>query len=133
MSVENIKRFYDELAKDEALQNRFKTLAKKYEGLQPDEGQLDDICEKELLPFAKSAGYDFTLEELRGYGRDVINPGMRQLSEEELASVAGGSCLCVFVGVGDNQGVSCVCVLAGFGGDIHKSILCVCYLGGAGQ
>ena len=129
MSVENIKRFYDALAKDEALQDKFKALVKKYEGQKPDEGQFDAIYEKDLLPFAKSAGYDFTLEELKGY-RDAVKPGTRQLSEEELAAVAGGGpCVCVIIGYGSfSSGQQCGCVGYGWGQD--GSHTCFCTLGG---
>jgi len=131
MSVENIKRFYDALTKDEALQDKFKALAEKYEGQKPDEEQADAICEKELLPFAKSAGYDFTLEELKEYNRDAAKPATRQLSEEELAAVAGGVCVCVMFGLGElSDGCYCLCQLYGWGNS--PGGCCLCAVGGGG-
>jgi len=131
VSVENIKRFYDALAKDEALRNMFKEIAKKYEGQKPDDEQADSICEKELIPFAKSAGYDFTLEELKEYSRDAAKPATRQLSEEELAAVAGGTCVCVVSGYGNlGNGILCGCGIGGWGQG--EGQLCACFLGGGG-
>ncbi len=129
MSVENIKRFYDALTEDEALQDKFKALVKKYEVQKPDEGQFDAIYEKDLLPFAKSAGYDFTLEELIQYRRDAVKPSTHPLSEEELAAVAGGVCVCPIIGWGEfSSGQTCSCGLYGHGQD--GSHFCICVFGG---
>jgi len=130
MSVKDITRFYDALARDEALQDKFKALVKKHEGQKPDEEQVDAIYEKELLPFAKGAGYDFTLEELKEYRPDAAKPATRKLSDEELAAVAGGAqCVCVIVGYGNfSSGQQCGCVGYGWGQDGAHT--CFCVLGG---
>jgi predicted ribosomally synthesized peptide with nif11-like leader len=129
MSVEDVKRFYDALAKDESLQGKFKALVKKHEGQKPNEAECDALFENEFLPFAKEVGYDFTLEELKEYGQG-IKPVSHQLSEDELATVAGGRTFCILWGASDDL-ISCSC--AGYGHGIDHGQWCVCVLGGGGQ
>ena len=82
------------------------------------------------MPFAKEAGYDFNLEELKEYGRNAAKPAMRQLSEDELGAVAGGLCVCVGPGIGWFEGAICTCVAYGSG--IGSNGVCICVIGGGG-
>jgi predicted ribosomally synthesized peptide with nif11-like leader len=132
MSTENIRLFYDALAKDEALQDKFKGLMKKYEGQKPDQQQGDAICEEECLPIAKEAGFDFTLEELAEYRHNAASTTARQLSEDELAVVAGGLCVCVAVGYGTLHNGDALCSCVGWGAGSMYSQYCQCFLGGGG-
>ena len=93
MSKENAKLFYEELAKNEALQGKFEVIGKKYEGQKFDEVQMDLICQNEILPIAKESGFEFTLAELKEYKQEVTQPQSGKLSDEELDAVAGGSML----------------------------------------
>jgi predicted ribosomally synthesized peptide with nif11-like leader len=82
MSKENVKLFYEALARDKALQAKFNALNQK----------KGTIYRKELIPLAKKAGFDFTEAELQDYARDAEKPAKHELSEDELAAVAGGTC-----------------------------------------
>ncbi len=127
MSKENVKRFYDALAKDPTLQTKTRAITQKHQGQKLDQAQLDMIYQQELIPLAKGAGYDFTLDELKTYARETGKIGPREVSEEELASVAGGaSCVCVIGGSGES--LDCTCVAVGWGGGGK----CVCVAGGGG-
>ncbi len=127
MSKENVKRFYDAMAKDPALQQKSRAITQRHAGQKLDQAQLDVIFQQELIPVARGAGYDFTLEELKAYAKETGKIGPREVSEEELAAVAGGaSCVCVIGGSGET--LDCTCVGAGWGGGGK----CVCVLGGGG-
>ena len=92
---------------------------------------------EEIAALAKEKGFDLSAEDLTP---DTEN---RQLSEDELAAVAGGGvCGCYFVGAGmagtkdedcrcpvggagsywdnDTQGVRCACVTIGYGVSYDK-------------
>jgi predicted ribosomally synthesized peptide with nif11-like leader len=82
MSKENVKLFYEALARDKALQARFDALNRK----------KGSNYRKELIPLAKAAGFDFTEAEIQEYARDAEKPAKHELTEDELAAVAGGTC-----------------------------------------
>jgi predicted ribosomally synthesized peptide with nif11-like leader len=132
MSKENVKLFYQALAGDKALQEKFQVLNKTLPGNVSDQAQADLIYQKELLPLAKQAGFEFTLAELKEYASDAKKPVMRELSEEELAAVAGGNCICIFGGGGNLSGVTCACVIGGGGGTKKSGHWCVCPVYGEG-
>jgi predicted ribosomally synthesized peptide with nif11-like leader len=127
MSKENVKLFYEALARDKALQVKFAGLGKKYEGKKPDEAQTDLIYRNELVPMAKEAGYAFTLAELKEYAAAARKPAMREITEEELAGVAGGNCACVVGGGGNLDGHKCACVVGGGGKGGGTTCACVSY------
>jgi len=97
MSKENAKLFYEELAKNEALQEKSEVIGKKYEGQKFDEVQMDLIYQNEILPIAKESGFEFTLAELKEYKQDVKQPQSGKLSDDELDAVAGGVFVCVWI------------------------------------
>ena len=90
MSKENAKLFYEELAKNEALHEKFEVIGKKYEGQTSDEVQMDLIYQNEILPIAKESGFEFTLAEFKEYKQEVTQPQSGKLSDDELDNVAGG-------------------------------------------
>ena len=102
MSVENVKKFYDVLAKDEALKQKFMDLSKKHQGKPLDEAKAMELAELEYLPLAKQMGYEFSLDDLKSYG-DQVKQGCQgaELSEEEMKAVAGGIFGCIICGGGD--------------------------------
>ena len=128
MSKESVKLFYEALARDKALQEKSVAIGKKYAGQKLDEAQTNSIYQQELVPLARDAGYEFTLAELQEYGAANEKAGMREVSEEELAAVAGGSCVCVIGGSGKTDSGNCGCMFAGEGGGG-----CVCVVGGGGR
>jgi len=130
MSKENVKLFYEAMAKDKSLQEKAKTISKKYEGQKSDDMQTDEIYQRDLIPLAKEAGYEFTLDELKEYSMEANKPTMREVSEEELAGVAGGNCVCFLGGGGTLFGNTCACVIGGGGSGGGRT--CVCVAAGAG-
>ena len=141
MSSENVKLFYEALGMDKALQEKSTAIGEKYAGQKLDEAQTNLIYQQELVPLAKEAGYDFTLAELQAYAEEAQKPGMREVSDDELATVAGGKyCVCVLAGVGNSVGTdgsilaegSCVCALYGNGNWDGGKVNCVCVWGGGG-
>ena len=80
MSLENVKRFKEDVEKNEELKNK---IMNELEA-QKDNGKK----EKELITeIANKNGYEFTEEELIKDGATI-----HKLSDEELANVSGGMC-----------------------------------------
>jgi hypothetical protein len=132
MSKENVKLFYEALARDKALQEKSMAIARKYEGQKLDEIQTEVIYQKELIPLAKLAGFSFTLAELKAYAAESGKSAMRELSEEELVNVTGGGCGCAIGGGGNLDGATCACVFGGGGKNSWTGDVCMCPLLGAG-
>jgi hypothetical protein len=101
MVKKNVKLFYEALIKDKGLQERFKAISKKYEGQKLEEAQVERIYRNELLPLAGEAGFNFTLAELKVCAAETRKTAMHELSEQELAAVAGGLTFSLFF-AGDN-------------------------------
>ena len=78
MSVENVKAFFEKAAEDEALQEKLKALAEREEAIYAD-----------LVHIASEAGCEFTTADARKARVEAV----RELSEQEMEQVAGGSCL----------------------------------------
>ena len=70
MAMENVKKFVDKLAADEALQ-----------------AQLKDKKADDVVAAAAGMGFDFTKEELKEFGK-----GIDALTPEQLTQAAGGNC-----------------------------------------
>jgi len=100
LSQENVKRFYEALAKNRQLQEKFNVLGKQYEGQKLSEAEMDSLYEKEVLPAAKKAGFVFTLAELKDFAANNHPSGLKELSEEELAATAGAGTYCEFPSYG---------------------------------
>ncbi len=134
MSVENVKKFYEELSQDGSLKQKFVELSRKYQGQPMDEAKAMSLMEQELLPMAKQMGYSFTIDDLKAFGEEMKQENInRELSDAELAAVAGSDgtqLVCAFIGVGDGAGASGFCLLVGYGGYNRQSVLCI--IGGMG-
>ncbi len=76
MSIESVKEFYELLQSDETLQERVKA--------------ADDSAT--VVQIASEKGYKFTEQELERAMQEAIVEG--ELSERELAAVAGGTTDC---------------------------------------
>jgi hypothetical protein len=100
--MENVKKFYEALAKDEAMKSRANALNAKYKGKKPSAAEVL----AETAAFAKTEGYEFTADELKAY--------LSELSDESLENVAGGRAGGGETGFGTAEFGGCGCVCAGF-------------------
>ena len=66
--MENVKKFYDALSKDSAMQERAKA--------------LDGKDKAAIVAFAKAEGYDFSLDDLEAYAKP--------LADDVMETAAGG-------------------------------------------
>ena len=124
MSVETVKKFYEALAQDKALQQKVAELSQKYQGQTMDEAKTISVMEQEALPLAKQMGYSFSMEDLKAYETEMQQAKMDcELSDEEMQAVTGGIFTCYVVGVGDRGGG---CFLVGI-----DSLNQLCLLGGS--
>ena len=140
MAKENVAKFYEKLAEDTALAEKIngldKVFAEKHEAPAEDADEKTVLAFQEkaakavLLPVAKEAGFDFTIDELKAYEQEQL--AAMKLSEDELAQVAGGkrtpvkcnklkgrcgAAACYYVGVGlgrvRKDGKTAFCILIG--------------------
>ncbi len=99
---EKVKAFYETISADEALRE---ALMAKLDAIDlgDDEAKVRAEMAESVAEFAKEHGYDVTVE-------DVLVEGPEgELSEQELAEVAGGVCACVVIGAAKG----CGCFFAG--------------------
>ena len=141
--MENIKKFYDALSNDKAMQDRAMALVKKGDktekttppfGHPSKEGNDEAAAKAAIIAFAKAEGYTFTEAELEAYIKQA-----KPLNDEQLDAVAGGTagCGCVAIGAGggtDKNGKDfvCSCVGYGLGGSDLQNGACACSFVGAG-
>jgi len=78
MSKANLEQFYQEVLKDQALQERFRTVAGS------------DSVAALAVELGQEKGYSFTAEEVQAY-LDEMNASDQELSDELLEAVAGGA------------------------------------------
>jgi len=121
--MENVKKFYDALAHDKAMQEKASVLNK--EGEKPDEA----AARASIVAFAKAEGYDFSVADLEAYVHTA-----KPLTDETLDAAAGGAfncsnCFCIAGGGGKDPvtGHTCACVIGGGGknDELGKSLICV--------
>jgi len=106
MSVENVKKFYECVAQDEAVKQKFTELAQKYQGEALDADKVAVVFEQEVLPLAAQTGYSFSLDDLKAYGEELKQADMkRELSDEEMQAVTGGVTSCILRGTGGSDDV----------------------------
>lgn len=86
MAKENVKKFYEEISKNEELQEKFLAAQKDY---QTEGKSAEEIFEDIVIPVAKEAGYEFTTGEYKESQREVMLE--KGISEEELENVSGGT------------------------------------------
>ena len=111
MAKENVKKFYQELSNDKALQEKLTKAQESYTG---DLNDRQKIVETVFLPIAKEAGFDFTAEELKAAEREVAE--VKGISEEDLENVSGGWGFCVLIGGGTDVSADGVCGTCGVAG-----------------
>jgi hypothetical protein len=125
MSIENVQRFYETLAKDSHLREKISILQEKYGKKRTESTEGDENSAlNDIVLLAGETGFDFTPEELRDYSQKLKSESSNQLTEEELDAVSGaGSCYCWVGGGGREDGTTiCACALFGLGADEK----CVC-------
>jgi bacteriocin-like protein len=116
MSIENVRKFYAEVLKDEVLKQNFVALSKKYQGQHMDEAKGMLIFEQEAMPLAAQMGYSFSMDDLKSYEVEMQQAKMGcELSDEEMQAVVGGAsgmdCTLVGFSYGGTQGF---CFIWGF-------------------
>lgn len=114
MSVENVKKFYEAVSKDELMKQKFVELSQKYQGQPMDEAKAMSVMEQEGLPMAAQMGYSFTMDDLKSFEQEMQQARTGcEMSDEELQAVAGGgvsgNSWCFFLGFGQNgEGTSTI-------------------------
>ena len=126
--MENVKKFYEAMASDKAMQERANALFKGDE--KPDAAALKAT----IIAFANAEGYSFAEAELEAYAKQA-----KPLSDEALDAAAGGSGECGCFGVGGGGGTdpagdvfACACVVGGVGTSKNFMGECFCPFVGAG-
>ena len=79
MSVENAKKFFEDLKTDSKLQDELTNIIEKNNNLS------DEEKKNEITNFAKTKGYDFVPDDLDSFETSIL-----EFSNDELAGVAGG-------------------------------------------
>lgn len=79
MSVENAKKFFEDLNSDSKLQDELKNVIEKNNNLS------DEQKKNEIASFAKTKGYNFSPDDLDGLETSIFD-----FSSDELSHVAGG-------------------------------------------
>ena len=82
--MEKMKELYEKVSKDGVLQAKFSTImndAKKTGESAPDE---------KLKAFAKDAGFEIDLDEMKAFFRDLTVKEKGELTDSDLDMVAGG-------------------------------------------
>ena len=130
MSVNDVKLFYEQLAKDQKLRKIFEEeesrLLNNYKS-DPQDPDFKKAVEEKLLCLAKKSGYNFSMEDLNKYMNSK-----QELSDDMLDNVSGGlKSFCVFVGAGEG----CACPVAGGGSRSggRAGTGCGCVVVGAGE
>jgi len=119
VSQESLTSFYETLSRDESLKAKLQAIVSAHPEQTVDESQRERLWENEILPLAKSEGFDFTLADvkaLQAAERRQTGP----LADEELDAVVGGRlhCLCFVIGGGKDENSFCICSVTGHGGGV---------------
>ena len=112
MAKENVAKFFEKLASDKALAEKLAAANKDYAGGHEvkagDDAAKKAAVEEILLPIAKEAGFTFTYDELAAYEKDQQGKLEGEVSDDEMASAAGGCIglpgkLCIILGSPGND------------------------------
>jgi len=83
-----ITEFFKTINKETELFKKFSKMRKKYRAVKLDEKASYDFLTKDLIPFARSLGFVFSIEDYIKYCKEEEK---KSLTDEELALVSGGS------------------------------------------
>jgi len=132
LSQGNLRLFLDAVATDESL--RAGLTALPITDRQLDESTRDAIWTTHIIPWAKSKGFDFSIEDVQEYQRAKPDKRLR-IPDEELDAVVGGEpCRCVLGGYGappEGWG-ACNCTFTGSGLTALGEERCGCLVYGFG-
>jgi predicted ribosomally synthesized peptide with nif11-like leader len=113
--MENMKKLYEKVAGDSALQAKFEVIMNAAEKA----GQ--EVTEEKLVTFAKEAGYAVTLEEMQQFFKNMSEAENAELSAQELDMVAGGKAgVMPVVSSVISMGVTCATGSAAYAVSGHK-------------
>lgn len=87
MSVENVRRFYETIATDKDLRNRILEASKSYSLTTIKDEELERLMAEEFLPLLKEEGFDFGIDELTEYQRQLNV----KLNQSKYQYVSGGT------------------------------------------
>ncbi|PKM76285.1 MAG: hypothetical protein CVU90_13180 [Firmicutes bacterium HGW-Firmicutes-15] len=88
MSKENAMRFFKLVEENHELKEKYLTVIIKYFRQKLSQEEQDKIFVGEILPLAREAGFEFTLDELKEL---ETSSQSAQLSDEELEKVVAGA------------------------------------------
>ena len=118
MAKSDLIKFRELLSSDEGFQEKFRKAAESYTGEQNEKAVFDNL----LLPLGEEYGLSASYEEFSEYMSAFSGGSGVELSEDELAQVAGGKgsgvFLCGGIGVGlglTDDHVKDYCVVGGVG------------------
>lgn len=114
MSKKSIKDFYDDILLNSELRKEIEEIeSKNFAGkdMSLNSEEKLNCIEKYIIPFAKSKGYEFTIEDMIAFEDEAI----KELSPEELEFIDAGLSVgvCFFLGVGVLALTSGSCLLLG--------------------
>ena len=108
--MEKMKKLYEKVAKDSTLRTKFEEIMKNAVDAGPEK------TGEELTAFAKGAGYEVSIEEIRDFFQSLTEQKESDLSDAELDAVAGGKTKegsFVVFGSVVTYGVTCALMSAG--------------------
>ena len=79
-----MKELYEKVANDSALQAKFNAI------INDAEKAGEAVTGEKLMAFAKDAGFEVTLDEMKEFFKELAEKSKDELSEVELDMVAGG-------------------------------------------
>lgn len=128
---ESLKQFIEKVQQDDDLKAKLVDMKDHIKGDPQDKAVKEEMIAA-IIPLAKEAGCDLTAEDFAVYEGEI--------SDRELADVAGGSCFCAVAGAGggtdgsDGNTYGCACVGYGQGGDGRADDTnCLCVFSGIGD
>ena len=137
MSVENVRKFCEQLAADEKLRTEVESISNKISKIDIQKEMMDRSFSL-LEPILKKAGYSFTLKDILHY-ETLLKKEALKSDNHLLKSKDYGGCVCVVGGGGyiheGKRSGSCVCAVAGAGqmtAEDGTNVACACVFGGGG-
>ena len=87
MSVENVKKFFEDVAKDETLKKKVQELQSEISDREISKTGSPEEAINMIISIAEKLGYNFSEDELKDYVSKL------ELSDDMLATVSGGAYL----------------------------------------
>jgi len=95
---EDLVKFLELVKTDEALQKKLEEAAKNYTGEQTNEAVFNTV----IVPVAKEAGYDITLDDMTQFVHELNPDEMGQVAGGYGAGIGGQICFILGIGGGGN-------------------------------